>query len=129
MPTVEVRELSVKWERLLYVLYAASGLILVRSEFRILEYILGSDGFLLAHEVCFLVMVNEGVRLMLLKVFIYVFDATLMFLVMAILAVFHPGQVVSKARAHSHMAVQSYDTGSGANEYEMEKQRIHHNKH
>ena len=35
------------WKTLLYALYAASGLILVRSIFRTIEYIQGNAGYLL----------------------------------------------------------------------------------
>jgi hypothetical protein len=65
------------WETVLYVLYAASALILVRSVFRIIEFAMGNDGPLLSTEV-----------------YAYLFDATLMFVVMAIFNVFHPSSVL-----------------------------------
>ena len=60
----------------MYALYSTSVLILIRSIFRVAEYVQGSDGVLLSTEA-----------------FIYVFDATLMFLVMAVFVVIHPSEV------------------------------------
>jgi hypothetical protein len=65
------------WETVLFVLYAASALILIRSAFRVIEFAMGNDGVLLSHEV-----------------YAYIFDATLMFIAMAILNVFHPSSVL-----------------------------------
>jgi hypothetical protein len=64
------------WKRHLYALYGTSALILVRSIFRIIEYIQGNAGYLLSNEV-----------------FLYVFDAALMFLVMVLFNWIHPSQV------------------------------------
>lgn len=67
---------TVPWKRYMYALYATSGLILVRSAFRIVEYTQGNAGYLLRHEV-----------------FLYVFDGLLMFAVMVIMNVIHPGDI------------------------------------
>ncbi|KAL2851426.1 RTA1 like protein [Aspergillus pseudodeflectus] len=80
-PTHEVTVLSAHlheqkmrgWETVLVGLYAASVLILVRSIFRVVEYVQGNDGYLISHEV-----------------FMYVFDASLMFLAMVVMNVCHP---------------------------------------
>lgn len=79
------------WKRHLYVLYATSALILVRSIFRIAEYALGNSGYLLSHEV-----------------FLYVFDAVLMFLVMVLFNWVHPSQVTDlyKKRVAVHSTVE-----------------------
>ena len=81
------------WKRHLYVLYAASALILVRSIFRVIEYIQGNAGYLLSHEV-----------------FLYVFDAALMFLVMILFNWVHPSQVtdlyLKRQSAHSTVELQ-----------------------
>ena len=53
---------NVPWRQGLRMLYACSALIIVRSTFRIAEYIMGPDGYLLSHEWP-----------------MYTFDATLMF--------------------------------------------------
>lgn len=70
------RAAAVPWKRHLCVLYAVSILILVRSIFRVVEYIQGNDGYLISHEV-----------------FLYVFDAILMAAVMAVLFVFYVGDL------------------------------------
>lgn len=61
----------------LFAPYAKSISILVRSVLRVTEDIQGNAGFLLRHEV-----------------FLYVFDAALMFAVMVILSVSHPRNIV-----------------------------------
>ncbi|KAE8343242.1 hypothetical protein BDV24DRAFT_172994 [Aspergillus arachidicola] len=64
------------WRRHMVALYVTSVLILVRSVVRVVEYLDGYDGFLMKHEV-----------------FIYVFDALLMFVAMAVLNYIHPSQI------------------------------------
>lgn len=63
---------TVSWRRHLWVLFAVSALILVRSVFRVIEYLQGNKGYLIAHEV-----------------FLYIFDAVLMALVMALFLVWY----------------------------------------
>lgn len=65
------------WRGVMSVLYVASGLIFVRSLFRLIEYIEGNDGVLLSSEV-----------------YLYIFDALLMLGVVAITAVLHPAKYV-----------------------------------
>jgi hypothetical protein len=62
----------VRWKRHLTVLYVSSAIILVRSIFRVVEYLQGNGGYLISHEI-----------------FLYVFDAILMAAVMAIFCVFY----------------------------------------
>jgi len=69
----------VPWGRFLLVLYLASLLIVVRCVFRIIEYAGGQDGVLLSNEV-----------------YLYVFEATLMFLVMVVFNVQHPSMVIGR---------------------------------
>ncbi|KAF4179333.1 hypothetical protein CNMCM8694_008129 [Aspergillus lentulus] len=57
-------------------LYSTSALILVRSVVRVIEYMTGYDSYLMRHEV-----------------FIYVFDATLIFLAMVIPHLVHPSEI------------------------------------
>ncbi len=74
----------VRWKRHLTVLYVASAIIMVRSIFRVVEYLQGNSGYLISHEV-----------------FLYVFDAVLMALVMAIFFVFYVDDLeTSKAGKH-----------------------------
>lgn len=68
--------IEVPWKKHLYTLYATSVLILVRSIFRVVEYLQGNDGYLISHEV-----------------FLYVFDALLMFAVLVAMNVNHPGEI------------------------------------
>jgi hypothetical protein len=67
---------DITWKKHLYVLYFTSIFILVRSIFRVVEYLQGNDGYLLSHEV-----------------FLYVFDAVLMLAVMVAMNVVHPGDI------------------------------------
>ncbi|KAK5049306.1 hypothetical protein LTR84_004235 [Exophiala bonariae] len=71
-PTAKSRSNSIPWRRHLYVLYITSGLILVRSVFRVVEYLQGNDGYLISHEI-----------------FLYVFDTMLMALVMVIFLMYY----------------------------------------
>lgn len=64
------------WKRHMYALYIASTLIMIRSIFRVVEYLQGNNGYLLRHEI-----------------FLYIFDALLMFVVMVLLNWVHPSQV------------------------------------
>ncbi|RYP91277.1 hypothetical protein DL770_002595 [Monosporascus sp. CRB-9-2] len=80
---------NIPWQRYLWVLYAVSGLILVRSIFRVIEYLQGYNGSLQGTEY-----------------WLYIFDAMLMFVVMAILNVFHPSRVIS-CKAHAQTSWQS----------------------
>ncbi|ORY06504.1 RTA1 like protein-domain-containing protein [Clohesyomyces aquaticus] len=64
------------WKKFLNVLYVTSALILIRSVFRMIEYLQGNTGFLLRHEV-----------------FLYLFDALLMLAVMVVVNVVHPGAI------------------------------------
>jgi hypothetical protein len=64
------------WKRHMYVLYVASGLIMVRSVFRVIEYLQGNNGYLLRHEY-----------------FLYIFDAVLMLIVMSLFNWSHPAEV------------------------------------
>jgi hypothetical protein len=72
---------QVPWRRCLLTLYAASLLILVRSIFRTAEFADGYTGPLQSSEV-----------------YIYVFDATLIFLVVVIFNVSHPAAIMKAGR-------------------------------
>ncbi|KAL3960298.1 hypothetical protein ACCO45_005415 [Purpureocillium lilacinum] len=66
--------------RIVWMLYAASALIMVRSIFRVIEYATGKDGYLLGHEWT-----------------LYVFDAVLMLAVMVVYAWIYPGGLSAAA--------------------------------
>ena len=61
----------------MYVLYIASRLIMVRSVFRVVEYLQGNNGYFLRHEV-----------------YLYIFDAVLMLIAMCLFNWVHPAQIM-----------------------------------
>lgn len=67
---------DIPWRKHLNVLYGTSALIMVRSVFRVIEYIQGNSGYLLKHEA-----------------YMYIFDACLMFLTMVIFNIVHPSEI------------------------------------
>ncbi|KAL6408611.1 rta1 domain-containing protein [Ilyonectria robusta] len=77
-PTAKSSSINSPWDKLLLVLYASSLLILVRSVFRVVEYVTGHDGEIQSKEV-----------------YIYIFDALLMAIVVVIFNIFHPSEVLS----------------------------------
>lgn len=77
-PTKKSSEILPIWHRHLYTLYIASVLIMVRSVFRAIEYIMGNDGYLLRNEV-----------------YLYIFDAVLMLAVLVLFNIVHPSEVKS----------------------------------
>jgi hypothetical protein len=76
VPTIQSRS-SYPWKKYTWTLYGASTLIMVRSVFRVVEYLQGSDGALLHHEA-----------------YLYILDALLMFVVMVVFNVVHPSGVM-----------------------------------
>jgi hypothetical protein len=78
------------WQRHLIILYTTSGLILVRSVFRVVEYLQGNGGYLISHEY-----------------FLYVFDAILMAITMAILGFWYIGDLEKQS---DHQSVGSEDS-------------------
>lgn len=67
---------SMPWRKHFWVLMSVSMLIFVRSVFRVIEYLMGNNGYLLRHEV-----------------FLYIFDAVLMLAVMVLFNVVHPSEI------------------------------------
>ncbi|KAI0835138.1 RTA1-domain-containing protein [Hypoxylon sp. FL0890] len=76
-PTREAAEQLIPWRRHLVVLYTVSIIILVRSIFRVVEYLQGNDGYIISHEY-----------------FLYIFDAVLMAAVMLILLIWYVDDLV-----------------------------------
>ncbi|KGO73094.1 RTA-like protein [Penicillium italicum] len=68
----------ISWTRYMKVLYVASVLVLIRSIYRVAEYVQGSDGYLQSKEA-----------------FLYAFDAALMFLCCLLFNFFHPSKIIS----------------------------------
>lgn len=71
-PTRAANAGEIPWKRYLIVLYVTSAIILVRSIFRVVEYLQGNAGYLISHEI-----------------FLYIFDALLMAITMAIFVVWY----------------------------------------
>ncbi|OTA89345.1 hypothetical protein M434DRAFT_373847 [Hypoxylon sp. CO27-5] len=78
-PTRNALALTTPWAKLLIVLYISSTLIMVRSVYRVAEYILGSDGELQSKEV-----------------YLYCLDALPMLFVALAYNWFHPSRVVHR---------------------------------
>lgn len=91
-PTPKSLRLSVPWKRFLFVLYAASGLILIRCLYRIIEYAQGSSGALQSREV-----------------YAYIFDGMLMLVMMPLFVIFHPHQILGDTQGSLKM---EYSMGS-----------------
>jgi hypothetical protein len=68
----------VVWRKHLVILYIASVLIMIRSIFRVVEYLQGFSGYLLSHEV-----------------YLYIFDSVLMLCVVIIFNIVHPSELVT----------------------------------
>lgn len=69
------------WVTILIVLYVVSVLILVRSIFRLVEFIDGYGGYLMTHEV-----------------YLYIFDAVPMSAAMAVMSYWHPAFVLRERK-------------------------------
>lgn len=80
-PTEASQTTRVPWQRFLYVLYAVSALILIRSIFRIIEYGQGWTGSLQDSEY-----------------WLYIFDAALMLSAMLLLNIWHPSRIISMGK-------------------------------
>ncbi|KAM0081140.1 hypothetical protein ACKRZS_006689 [Fusarium odoratissimum] len=75
-PTNKSLEPSIRWRHYLTTLYITSGFIWVRSLFRVIEYLDGNDGYLMRTEA-----------------FMFVFDATLIWIVMVWMNWYHPSEI------------------------------------
>jgi len=75
-PTALSQRPEIRWESHLHTLYFVSALIMVRSLFRVIEYIQGNAGYFLSTEA-----------------FLYAFDTVPMLLVVIWLHWRHPGEI------------------------------------
>lgn len=75
-PTPRSLDPSIRWRRYLTTLYVTGGLILVRSLFRVIEFIQGNKGALMKSEV-----------------YVFVFDGLLMLVVLGWMNWFHPSEI------------------------------------
>ncbi|OJD15370.1 hypothetical protein AJ78_04375 [Emergomyces pasteurianus Ep9510] len=85
-PTTASLSIRVSWRKYPYSLYAVSVLIMIRSIFRVAEYVQGADGALLRYEV-----------------YLYIFDAALMWTLMVVLNVVHPGVISDLLRGDTRL--------------------------
>ncbi|KAF5697381.1 RTM1-like protein [Fusarium globosum] len=69
------------WKQFVLVLYVDSGLIMIRSLFRLVEYVTGSNGALQSTET-----------------YIYVFDASMIFVTVVLFNLVHPGRAIRTPR-------------------------------
>ncbi|KAJ4316061.1 hypothetical protein N0V84_008060 [Fusarium piperis] len=82
-PTRVTERGDVPWRRYLWVLYITIFLILVRSVFRVVEYLQGNDGYLISHEI-----------------YLYIFDMILMAAVMVIFLIWYVEQLSPKEKTN-----------------------------
>ena len=78
-PTTASLKVTAPWKKLLIVLYISSGLIMIRSVFRVIEYIMGEDGELMAKEA-----------------YLYIFDSTAILFASILFNWFHPSAIINK---------------------------------
>lgn len=103
-----------RWKRHMQILYITSVLIMIRSLFRLVEYVQGFDGYLLSHEV-----------------YLYILDAVLMLVVLVLFNWIHPGEITTLLRAKLSDDRMKRDLGSiplNQNEYspfDSEAERRH----
>ncbi|KAH8590092.1 RTA1 like protein-domain-containing protein [Bisporella sp. PMI_857] len=88
-PTSSSLRADIHWKKYLTTLYVTSVLILIRSVFRVIEYLQGNNGSLLRKEI-----------------YLYIFDSVLMFLVLAWMNWFHPSEIGLLLRGE-----QTFDNG------------------
>ncbi|KAJ1324630.1 RTA1 domain-containing protein [Microdochium nivale] len=74
------------WKETMMMLYTVSTLIMVRSLFRVVEYVLGPAGYPLMNEWT-----------------LYVFDASLMVVVMLVYYIYWPGHIVQSSDSHEQV--------------------------
>ncbi|SPO07725.1 related to RTM1 protein [Cephalotrichum gorgonifer] len=85
------RHSRIGWKQIILVQYLASGLIFIRSLFRLIEYAQGKDGVLMTSEV-----------------FLYLFDSVLMLGVMVALLFYHPTKLLPRKK--DMMALRDMDS-------------------
>ncbi|KAH6719059.1 putative RTA1 domain protein [Leptodontidium sp. MPI-SDFR-AT-0119] len=84
-----------EWKQMMHILYFASGLIMIRSLFRVVEYVTGEDGYLMTHEWP-----------------LFVFDTVLMFGVLVLFFFYHPSLIPGLVKGgSSRMRVVSAEEG------------------
>ncbi|KAF2732652.1 hypothetical protein EJ04DRAFT_513717 [Polyplosphaeria fusca] len=85
------------WETYLNLLYLVSVIITLRNVYRVVEYVQGSEGYLMTHEWS-----------------IYIFDALLMAIVLAITASWYLGKIVAPKEIQQDYEMVAGDRGTAA---------------
>ena len=85
----------------MYSLYGAGSLILIRSLFRVAEFVGGTDGPIMTHEA-----------------YIYVFDGVLMLGAMVIFNVVHPGAIIGRKAGSDGIRLDERESSTDALAYE-----------
>ncbi len=80
-PTSQSHNPSIPWKKFLYVSYATSAFVMVRSIVRVAEFVEGFEGTIIRHEV-----------------FLYVCDAVPMLLVMVVFNIWYPSSFSKMGR-------------------------------
>ncbi|CAI7568839.1 unnamed protein product [Penicillium pancosmium] len=100
-PTPECLIPGIPWQKALYMLYAVSALIMIRSIFRIIEYVLGNDGYPLAHEWT-----------------LYIFDSVPMAIVMVVFFLWYPSELQKNKDIEGNIPLaQSYSNLHGSSHH------------
>lgn len=81
-----------RWKCTLRMVYTVSILIIVRSMFRIFEFVLGTDGYLMTHEWP-----------------LYVFDSVIMFAVVVLFCWFYPDQLQPHFKPNQLSSEETFD--------------------
>ncbi|KAJ5106231.1 RTA1 like protein [Penicillium angulare] len=85
-PTPESLLPGTLWKKSLYMLYAVSALIMIRSIFRVIEYVMGNSGYPLQHEWT-----------------LYIFDSVPMAIVMVIFFIWYPSELKARPDFEAHV--------------------------
>lgn len=89
-PTNESCDSSIPWKKSMRMLFIVSALIMIRSCFRVVEFAMGNDGYLLGHEWT-----------------LYIFDSVLMIAVMVVYYLWYPTWITPEKLEADVMLVQS----------------------
>ncbi|RYP93126.1 hypothetical protein DL770_000783 [Monosporascus sp. CRB-9-2] len=89
-PTRAADTVDTPWRSYLWVMFGSTALILIRSVFRLIEYLQGNDGYLMSKEV-----------------YLYIFDAVLMLIVMVLYNFYHPSRIIITSKGTKNDGFQS----------------------
>jgi hypothetical protein len=106
-PTPKSMSVTVPWTTLLYVLYASSALIMIRSIYRVAEYVEGQGGELQSKEF-----------------WLYIFDSLPMVVVALLFNWMHPSKVISgKSRDGALEGAYMMEGGTVESQYQLRENK------